>query len=200
MPRLRTLYWCDFLVMLACNAAVAALVVALLIHGFKPATPTDPKIYVSPPEAFVGEWGSTVALAVAGLAFLILVRRYLWVKKVLSKGTLIKGIVRSVECRKRDANADRRGEALVRPRIVRNDYATIRYAAGGGEWEVNVGLPGSNTFFNVIAGHEVDLLVLDSAPTRPLVREVYLWQPAPLTLRSMFWPSRSPGPNTTSRR
>ena len=188
MPCFQALYTCDFLFQLGCNATVIALIVALMIHWLKPPTPTDPTIFVSPPEAFVGEWGSTVAFGIAGLALVAVIRRYLWVKKVLSKGTLIRGRIMKIECRKYDANArldldERRWRG---PHIVQNYYAEVRYTAGGGEWQVTIGLPLSPHFFKVVSGEEVDLLVLDSSPQRPLLREVYLWQPRPISLRALF--------------
>jgi hypothetical protein len=189
MPGIQALYWCDFVFQLACNATVIALIVALMVHWLKPPTPPDPTIYYeSPPEAFVREWGSTVAGGIAGLALIAVIRRYRWVKKVLSKGTLIKGRVMTVEIRKYDAHAsldfdERRWRG---PRIVQNYYVDVRYTAGGGEWQVMIGLPGSPKLFKVFAGEEVDLLVLDSSPRRPLLREVYLWQPRPFSLRALF--------------
>ncbi len=188
MPGFQAFYWCDFLFQLACNATVIALVVGLMIQWFKPPTPTDPTIYVSPPEAFVAEWGSTVAWVIAGLALIAVIRRYRWVKKILSEGTLIKGRVMKVEVREYDANAmlDLDEQRLRGPRIMQNYYAEVRYTAGGGEWQGTIGMTLPPHLLKVIAGEEVDLLVLDSSPQRPLLREAYLWQPRPVRLRALF--------------
>ena len=55
-------------------------------------------------------------------------------------------------------------------------HAVLRYTAAGAERKVRLRLPSSGFVYGLVKGKETDLVVLDSAPDRPLIRSVYINQ------------------------
>ena len=57
-------------------------------------------------------------------------------------------------------------------------YVNLRYDVHGDEQKVRLRLPHSPSTYDIKTGGEVDLLVLDSLPHKPLIRSVYLCRSA----------------------
>lgn len=172
LPSLSTLYWNDRAFGRWVKAFGFSLVVA---GGMWWATRPVPGALVTENTAFDAELGKAVppiALAVAVLALVLLVWRYLVVKKTFTQGTIVKGVVEDIEVYSREQDADRtHGQ---KRSYVRTYWATLVYNFAGKERRVKVRLPNSGFTFGLAKGHETDLVVLESRPDKPLIRSVYL--------------------------
>lgn len=137
----------------------------------------------SPFDIWISDFGPMVALIVATLALLVLVRRYLLVKKIISHGTAIKGTVAEVDIYEREARRSETSTAFNVAKI-RSYYATIRYNCQGADHQVRLKLPFSPSTYKMAKDKEVDLIVLDSTPKKPLIREMYMGGIGP---RNLGW-------------
>lgn len=173
LPGIQSLYHLDPVIKRAASTLGFSLFAAVGIHWVSQPAPSVVQVEQSPLEIWVLKWGPTVALVVAALALVVLARRYFWVKKVLSEGTTIKGTVDEVTIYEREAEKSENSPAFGGA-IIRTYYATIRYSWQGAENKVRLKLPYSPGTFKVAKGGEVDLILLESAPKKPLMRAVYL--------------------------
>jgi hypothetical protein len=175
IPSITSLYHCDFTIQRAANTMGFCLLAAVGFHWMSQPVPAVVKVENSPFETWVLQWGPTVALIIAALAMIVLVRRYLWVKEVLCQGTSIKGIVEEVDVYSHEASHSDSTPAFQRA-INRSYYACIRYVWQGVGKKVRLKLPHPPSTYQATKGQEIELLVLDSAPQKPLIRAVYLWR------------------------
>ena len=144
------------------------------------------QIEKSPFDIWFATFGSPVALAVAALALIVLVRRYVWVKRVLTTGTIIQGTVEELDTYEREANYHDTTPAFQRPKI-RTYYATIRYQWQGVTHDARFWLPLSGSNYKIFKGKETDLIILDSSSNKPLLRPLYLQEFAPRKMRWWKW-------------
>jgi hypothetical protein len=171
LPSLSTLYWNDRAFGRWAKAFCFSLVVAA---GMWWATRPMPNAIVTENTAFDAEVGKMVppiAIAVAVVALVLLILRYLVVKKTFTQGTVIKGLVEDIEVYSREQDTDRspgQGRSY-----VRTYWATLVYTFGGKERRVTLKLPNSGFTFGLMKGGETDLVVLESRPDKPLIRSVY---------------------------
>jgi hypothetical protein len=172
LPSLSTLYWNDRAFGRWAKALGFSLVVAA---GMWWASRPVPGALVTENTAFEAELGKAVppiALAVAGLALVLLILRYLTVKKTFTQGTFIKGLVEDITVYSRELDSDRPlGE---KRSYVRTYWVTLAYTFAGKERRVKLKLPNSGFTFGLAKGQETDLVVLESRPEKPLIRSVYL--------------------------
>jgi hypothetical protein len=174
IPSLKSLYWRDFTIRRAANVAGFMLIAAFGIRWVSQPMPNAVvKVELSPPEEFVMKWGFPIGLALVALAVLVLMWRYQWLKQALSRGTAIKGVVDDVDVYATENKHSDTTPAFQRS-YTRSYYARIRYTMRGVERKVRLKLPNSAGTYKIAKGGDVDLLVLESAPGRPLIREVYL--------------------------
>ena len=172
LPSFSTLYWNDFSFGRWAKTFVFSLIVAI---GVRWATQPVPNALVTANTAFdaeLGKWVPVGALVVAGLALVLLVRRYLLVKKTFTQGTAIKGLVEDIEVYSREQDTDRspgQGRSY-----ARTYWVNLVYTFGGMERRVRVRMPNSGFTFGLMKGGETDLVVLQSRPDKPLIRSVYL--------------------------
>ncbi len=171
-PGLPSLYWRDITIKRAIDTAGFMLIVAAGFRLLAPPNPPPPGVDLSF-EIAMSKWVPVGALVIAALASLILLRRYLWVRKVLSQGVAIKGKVESMDVYAREASHSEHTPAFQRS-TIRSYYAVIRYAWQGVDKIVRLKLPNSPSVYGTFEGHDVDLIVLDSTPDKPLIRAVYL--------------------------
>lgn len=172
IPGFGSLYWLDFTISRATHVAVLSLVSGF---GMRWASQPQPNAVIQqPPEmAYLQQWAVPAGLLIAGLALIVLVRRYRWIGKTLSHGTAIQGIVRNVDIYEREAERTSTTTAFDVPK-VRTYYAEIGYTWQGVEHRVRPKLPFSPSTYQLAKGREVDLMVLEDTPKRPLIRNVYL--------------------------
>jgi hypothetical protein len=171
-PSLLTLYWNDLGIRRWANTFGFSLIVAA---GVRWATQPVPNALVTENTAFdaeLGKWVPLTAIVVALLGLVLLIRRYLLVKKTLSQGTTIKGLVEDIEIYSREQDTDRTPGQ--KRSYVRTYWATLVYTFGGKERRVRVKLPNSGFTFGLAKGSETDLVVLESRPDKPLIRTIYL--------------------------
>jgi hypothetical protein len=173
LPSLKSLYYIDSTIGRAGFTTLFALVAAAGIYWVAQPVPSAVKVELSPLETWVMQWGPAVALGVASLALLILVRRHAWLKKILTQGTPIKGTVEDVTIYEREAPKSENSPAFKTTKI-RTYYSVIRYAWKGVETQVRFKLPFSPSTYQISKGGEVDLLILESNPKKPVIRKVYL--------------------------
>lgn len=170
---LKSLYHCDFTIRRSVNTMGFWLFAAIGIYWVAQPVPSVVQVEKSPIEIWILEWGMTVAFVVAALALLVLVRRFLWINKVLCQGTPIQGIVEDVDIHEREAPRTASTTAFGVAKI-RSYYAIIRYAWQGVDNRVRLKLPFSPSTCQLFKGREVELIVLDSMPQKPLISTVYL--------------------------
>lgn len=127
--------------------------------------PSDTVIYAP--------WISLGAGVLAALSGFILLRRYLLVRNILRHGVPIRGIAEVVE--RQDTNMHSSNTTTMMTTPTYAYYVTVRYAMRSIERKVRFRLPHSPGTYRIKEGGEVDLLALESAPHRPLIREVYLY-------------------------
>ena len=172
IPSLKSLYLRDFTIKNAINKGGFMLLAAAGFRWFAPSGTPPPGVDLSF-EIAMAKWVPVGALILAVIALVVLVWRYLWVKKVLSEGVTIKGTVENVDVYSREASPSDNAPAFQRA-YIRSCYAIIRYTAQGEERKVRLKLPSSPSTYQVFKGKETELIVLDSAPGKPLIRSVYL--------------------------
>jgi hypothetical protein len=172
IPSLSTLYWNDFGVGRWAKTFVFSLIAAF---GARWATQPAIDAPATPDAAFdanLGTWVPVGALVVAAVAMVLLVRRYMLVKKTFAQGSTIKGLVEHIEIFSRENDTDRSpGE---KRSYTRTYWADLVYTFAGKERRARVKLPNSGFTFGLMKGGETDLMVLESKPDKPLIRSVYL--------------------------
>lgn len=172
LPGLLSLYWRDFTIRYAMNTAVMALLVALGIPwASQPVSPAQPPVGMSLEAALV-EKIAIGGFVFAALAAIILLRRYLWVRKVLSRGTVVNGTVEEIDVYSR--RTDDNTHTTRKPTYRYSYFVIVSYFSYGMHRKVRLKLPNSGFVYNMTKGGETDLIVLDSAPDKPLLRAVYL--------------------------
>jgi len=171
LPSLSTLYWNDRAFGRWAKTIGFSLVVAA---GMWWATRPVPGALVTENTAFDAEVGKAVppiALAVAGVALVLLILRYLTVKKTLTRGIAIQGLVEHIDIYSREQDTDRTPGQ--KRSYVRTYWATLVYTFGGKERRVKLKLPNSGFTFGLSKGRETDLMVLESSPDKPLILSIY---------------------------
>lgn len=174
LPGLRSLYHVDPVLSRAGRTLLFALVAAAGIHWVAQPMPNAVvKVENSPLEIWLMQWGPAAALVVAALALIVLLRRHAWLKQILTDGITIKGTVEEVTIHEREAPKSDNSPAFGRAKI-RSYYTVVRYAWQGVEKEIRFKLPFSPSSYQITEGGEVDLLLLESSPKKPLIRKMYL--------------------------
>ncbi|HSI65430.1 MAG TPA: hypothetical protein VLE43_20050 [Candidatus Saccharimonadia bacterium] len=172
LPSFSTLYWNDFGIRRWANTFGFSLIVAA---GVRWATQPVSNAPITPDNTFdaeLGTWVPVGALVVAVVAMVLLVRRYLLVKRTFTQGATIKGIVEHIEISSRENDTDRTPGQ--KRSYTRTYWADLVYTFAGKERKVRLKLPNSGFTFGLVKGGETDLMVLESRPDKPLIRSVYL--------------------------
>jgi hypothetical protein len=123
-------------------------------------------------EIAMAKWVPVGALIIAVLALIVLARRFSWVRTVLRDGVAVTGIVENVDVHTREAQHSENSPAFQRA-TIRSYYAKIGYNWEGADKQVRLRLPSSPFVHGIAKGGNVELLVLASAPDKPLIRTVY---------------------------
>jgi len=170
IPGFRSLYWADFTIRRAINAMIMGVVLAAGIWWMIQPVPNALPVAEPPPEVVYGPWVCAGGLVFSALAGIVLIRRYLLVKEILNHGTAVKGTVEDIDIyvtTRRDSNSSQTS-------TTRSYYVTLRYDVRGFDQKISIKLLHSPSTYGIRKDGEVDLLVLDSAPHKPLIRAVYL--------------------------
>lgn len=168
IPGLLSLYWRDLIIGKAVRVSIFGVLIAV---GIQWATLPTPPNEIPSFEAVMADYVMMGGLFLSAVALIVLAWRYLRVRKILTHGVTIKGIVEELDVYSiRTDSTQTSGPATYR----RVYYANIRYAWHGIDREVCIKLPNSASVYSIFKGHPVDLVVLDTAPSKPLIRTVYL--------------------------
>ena len=173
MPNLKSLYYRDFTIQRAIKTIGFTLFAAAGIKWATQPVESVVKVDHSPLEDWIAQWWPAVALCIAALATLVLVRRYQWIKRVLSSGIKIKGCLEDTDVYTRENSHSDNAPAFQRS-YTRTYYVTITYEWKGVEKRIRRRLPNSPSTYQITKDIGVDLIILDSAPDRPLIGAVYL--------------------------
>lgn len=169
-PSFRTLYWQDFTIRRAFNGMIGGLILAAGIWWMTQPVPNALPQAEPPPEVVYGPWVCVGGIVFSVLAGIVLIRRILFVKEVLSHGITVKGAVEEVDV----YVATHRDSGSTQTRTTRSYHVTVRYEVQGFEQKLRVKLFHSPSTYGLKKEGEVDLIVLESAPQKPLIRSVYL--------------------------
>lgn len=123
-------------------------------------------------DAEIGKMVPPIAIAVAVVALVLLILRYLTVKRTFTQGTIIKGLVEDLEVYSREQDTDR--SPGQKRSYVRTYWAILVYTFAGKERRVKLKLPNSGFTFGLAKGRETELVLLESRPDKPFIRSVYL--------------------------
>lgn len=175
VPTLLALYERDVTFGRAANAAAFALLAGFGIHwAGQPSDSAVVKVERPPVEDMIVQWAIPGGIAIAAVAMLILGWRYLWIKKVFQNGVIIKGMVEDVDVYTREISSRSEAHSAFKRPTISSYYAVIRYVWQGTGKTIRRKVALSPSFFDIYIGKETDLILLESAPDRPLIREVYL--------------------------
>ncbi len=159
----------------AISSGIQLVVLALLFAaGFAWVTQPVPGVEPVPGPSFEREIAPYVPLftgALAAIGLLVFLRRFLFVRSVLASGVLVKGRVEKLETTETRTNS--RSATADRPIYRRTYFATISYLVNNAPYTVCIRLPNSPSVYQVFEGRETELIVLPSAPGKPLLKAVY---------------------------
>ena len=170
MPSLRALYYADFTIRRALTPMIMGLMLAIGIWWVvKPMPNAVPTAELST-TALYAPWISAGVVVLAVFAGAVVVRRYLLVRKIHSHGVCIRGTVEAMD--RHDTNMHS-NTSRMETGATYVYYVTIRYAVHGIERTIRLRLPHSFGTYGIKEGGEVDLLVLEWMPQKPIIRAVY---------------------------
>ncbi len=172
IPGLKELYFRDLTIQRAARTMGFFLFAAAGIKWATQPVEAVVKVENSPFEIWAAQWGPSVAVGIAAVAAVILIRRYLWVRKVLSDGIIIRATVEDIDTYTRENSHSDTTPAFDRS-YTRTYVATIRYAWHGLEKKRRFRLPNSPSTYQIAKGGPVDLIALESDTDSPLIRIVY---------------------------
>lgn len=183
IPALGDLYFSDRTLGRAGRTFGFCLFSAIMIRWATQPMPNAVPIEKSPFEIWLPVMGPSIALVVAALALLIFLRRHSWIKRVLSEGRIIQGTVEKLDTYERESSHSDTTPAFQRGK-TRSYYATVSYLWQGQSRKVRFSLPLSASNYKIFKGKETELVLLDSAPKKPLLRALYAQELRP---RKMSW-------------
>ena len=170
-PGLQSLYWRDFTIRRALRSMVMGLVFAAGIWWVTQPVPNALPSAQAPFEVTYGPWVSLGGVVVSILAGIVFLRRYQLVKAILGRGENIKGQVVKLDVYETTNHSD---SDTMKTTTSRAYYVTLRYFVRGADRQVRIKLFHSPFTYGLRQGGEVDLIVLDSALQKPLIRTVYV--------------------------
>jgi hypothetical protein len=105
-------------------------------------------------------------------AAVVMAMRYQSIRRIFLHGTAVMGLVEDLEQHKFESAKST--STSNQKSTWYSHHAVLRYTAAGAEREVRLRLPNSGFVFGLVNGMETDLLVLESAPDKPVIRSVYI--------------------------
>ena len=154
-----------------CSTAIAmAVMIGFGIPWATRAVPGQPGLPEGSPELEAAKYAPLFALALGGIALLIMMRRRSFLRNVMANGQVVKATVKKVEMTERENQSD---SSMTRT-YTRTYWATFNYTLNGKAYSVCQKLPYSPSVCGAHSGREVDLVVLESAPKKPLIKASYV--------------------------
>jgi len=170
-PKFSDLYHADRTI----RGSLTLLVMPLLFAaGFYWVTQPIPGVEPIPGPSFEAEIAPYVPLVtgtLAAIGLLIFLRRYYFIRSVLSDGLVVKGMVEKMESTETQTNSS--SSTTVKPIYRRTYFATVSYLVNNSPHTVCLRLPNSPSAHQVFEGRETELVVLPSTPGKPLLKAVY---------------------------
>ncbi len=116
-------------------------------------------------------WASAVGFGTVMLGLFLLLRRYHWINKVVSHGITIKGLIKKIDVRTTRLPPEK--HAPWTPRLLHSYHAVVVYDCCGVSRQTRLKLPSLSDGTMITEGAEVDLIVLESASSKPLLRTIF---------------------------
>lgn len=174
LPNFRTLYWADYTIRRSIMATVMGLFLAAGIwwasRPMPNAVPLDEPSFETMYAPYVIAGGGVLAV----IGALIFFQRYALVRKILSEGNSIQGTAFEVDIFETNQNSHSSTNRFAKTYAY---YTSIRYELHGVERKARFKLLHSPSTFGIRKDGAVELLVLDQAPKKPLIRAVYTERP-----------------------
>jgi len=187
VPTLLALYERDLTFGRAAKVAVFALMAGFGLHwAGQPNASAVVEVERPPVEDIIVQWAIPGGIGISVIALLIVGWRYLWIKKVFQNGVIIQGLVEDVDVYTREVSSDSATRSAFNRPTISSYYVMIRYVWQGTDKTIRRKLVLSPSFFKMYKGKETELILLESAPGRPLIRAVYLETPG-VRKRRFFW-------------
>ena len=174
VPSFSTLYWKERVFRGCINAIAMSVMIAVGIPWA-----TQPQPGVPPLENVIqmqemAKWAPLVGAVIGTIALLILVARYFRIRNILTDGIIVKGKVDKIETY--ESRTDSQSTTST-PTYSRSYWATMSYQVNGQAYQVCQKLPHSPSTDGALEGKEIELVVLESAPSKPLIKRVYATKP-----------------------
>ena len=174
VPGLLSLYRNDLIISRAARLAFFGLVI---VAGMWWVSQPQPNATVRDAadvafDAAAMRWGAVAGAVMTVVSLLVVLWRWLRVRKIFTEGTVIKALVDDLEVRSVEmTNKD----SMTNQKTTRRSYfATLRYTVQDKEHTVRIKMPNSGIVFGLVKGKEADVVVHASLPDKPLIRSVYL--------------------------
>lgn len=171
LPSLWSLRARDTIIRRTQNMTIFGILAAVGIQWANQPVPGQPPSAVSL-EASTAWLASLGGLVFSAICAFFMIRRYLLVKKILSQGTVIKGMLDDISVHATETNSN--DENRTKANYRHSYHAHISYHFLGEDRKVRVKLPFSGFVLGLKKGQETELVVLESLPKRPLIRSVYV--------------------------
>lgn len=172
VPGLVSLYWHDLIIRRAADVAGFGVLVAVGMYWVSQPVSAPPPPIDNSFDVALAKLASLGGIVMSGLALLILFWRWMRVRRILTEGTVIKGLVEDIDVVV-TTWTNRDSHSLTR-RTRSSYYAILRYTAQGEERKVRLKMPNSGFVYGLAKGQETDLMVHDSMPDKPLICSIYL--------------------------
>ncbi len=172
VPGLVSLYRHDLIIRQAANVAGFGVVVAVGMYWVSLPVSSPPPPIDNSFDVALAKLGSQVGIVMFGLALLMLLWRWLRVRRILTEGTVVKGLVEDIDVVVTTSTSSD-GHSLNR-QTRRSYYAILHYTAQGEERKVRLKMPSAGFVYGLAKGQETDLMVHDSMPDQPLICSIYL--------------------------
>ena len=115
---------------------------------------------------------SVGGLVLAGLAALIVLWRYRYIRGVLNDGTIVEATIEKLESSYSEVH--RNSRAIGKRSYRYSYYVTVCYFGLGTEHKIRIRLPSAGLTYGLVKGEKTEVSFLQSAPHKPLIRAVYL--------------------------
>ncbi|MBL9113974.1 MAG: hypothetical protein JNJ83_03135 [Verrucomicrobiaceae bacterium] len=175
IPSFSALYWKEGLLRGCVTAIGLAVMIAVGIPWASQPQPGVPPLENVIEMQKMAKWAPLLGAVIGTVALLILVTRYLRIRSILTDGIIVKGKVDKIETYERRTDSR---TVTSTPSYSRSYWATMSYNVNGTPHQVCQKLPYSPSTDGALEGKEIELVVLESAPTKPLIKNVYAVRPS----------------------
>jgi hypothetical protein len=171
-PGLVLLYRHDLIIRRTANVAGFGVLVAVGMYWVSQPVSSLPTPIDNSFDVAMMKVASLGGIVMSGLALLILLWRWMRLRRILTEGIVIKGLVEDIDVvatRWRNSNSH-----SLKQQSRHSYFAILRYTAQGEERKVRLKMPSSGFVYGLAKGQETDLMIHDSMPDKPLICSIYL--------------------------